>query len=101
MVTASNLIVQGGHRDKAGQVEVHEKETDAIYVQEGEDTFVTGGKMIGGKLTKARAVSGYGDSGRRIASSNEGRCHRRSGGHPSLVQGCTGKHSYFFVKVLK
>src|SRR5450755_3893228 len=52
MVTAPNLIVQGGHREKAGQVEVHDSETDVIYVQDGEATFVTGGKMIGGKLTK-------------------------------------------------
>src|SRR4051812_24403430 len=52
LVTGSNLIVQGGHRDKAGQVEVHEKETDVIYVQDGEATFVTGGKMIDGKSTK-------------------------------------------------
>jgi mannose-6-phosphate isomerase-like protein (cupin superfamily) len=52
MVTASNLIVQGGHRVKARHVEVHDTKTDVIYVQDGGATFVTGGKMIGGKLTK-------------------------------------------------
>src|SRR6266699_3930934 len=53
LVTASDLLVSGSHRDKAGQVEVHEKETDVIYVVEGEATFVTGGTMVGGKSTKA------------------------------------------------
>ena len=44
--------VSGARRDKAGQVEVHEKETDIFYVTDGEATFVTGGKMIGGKLSR-------------------------------------------------
>src|SRR5262249_31314647 len=53
LVSASDLLVQGSHRDKAGQVEVHEKETDVIYVIDGSATFVTGGAMVGGKQTKA------------------------------------------------
>src|SRR5438105_15954330 len=52
LVTAPDLLVSGSHRDKAGQVEVHDKETDVIYMVEGSATFVTGGKMIGGKLTR-------------------------------------------------
>src|SRR5882724_7929511 len=52
LVTAGDLLVSGSHRDKAGQVEVHDKETDVIYVIEGTATFVTGGTMVGGKLTK-------------------------------------------------
>src|ERR1700691_6313069 len=52
MVKQSDLAVQGGHRDAAGQVEVHEKETDIFYVTDGEATIVTGGTMIGGKTTK-------------------------------------------------
>src|SRR5882724_6247361 len=53
LVTAPDLLVQGSHRDKAGQVEVHDKETDVIHVIDGEATFVTGGTMVGGKSTKA------------------------------------------------
>src|SRR5579863_1620896 len=49
MVKQSDLAVQGGHRDAAGQVEVHDKETDIFYVTDGEATIVTGGTMIGGK----------------------------------------------------
>ena len=52
LVTAPDLLVSGSHRDKAGQVEVHDKETDVIYVTDGSATFVTGGTMIGGKVTK-------------------------------------------------
>jgi mannose-6-phosphate isomerase-like protein (cupin superfamily) len=49
----SDFAASGAHRAKAGQVEVHEKETDIIYITGGEATFVTGGTMINGKLSKA------------------------------------------------
>src|SRR5437016_13749828 len=52
LVSAPDLTVSGSHREKAGQVEVHDKETDVIYVVDGDATFVTGGSMIGGKATK-------------------------------------------------
>src|SRR6266481_8721793 len=53
LVTAPDLLVSGSYRDKAGQVEVHDKETDVIYVVEGEATFVTGGTAVGLRQTKA------------------------------------------------
>src|SRR5436190_13079593 len=52
LVNASDLLVSGSHRDKAGQVEVHDKETDVIYMVEGDATFVTGGTAVGLKTTR-------------------------------------------------
>src|SRR5579863_1007951 len=52
LVTAPDLLVSGSHRTGPGQVEVHDKETDVIHVIDGEATFVTGGTMEGGKVTK-------------------------------------------------
>src|SRR4030095_7350727 len=52
LVTAPDMIVQGSHRDVAGQGEVHDKETDVIYIIDGTATFVAGGKMVGGRLTR-------------------------------------------------
>ena len=51
IVTAPNLQVLMAHRDAPGMVEVHDKETDTIYVLAGSATFVTGGTMIGGSVT--------------------------------------------------
>jgi mannose-6-phosphate isomerase-like protein (cupin superfamily) len=48
----SEYMVAGAHRDKPGQVELHEKTTDILFVVEGEALYVTGGKMIGGKQTR-------------------------------------------------
>src|SRR5438046_10668215 len=54
LVSAPDLLVSGSYRDKAGQVEVHDKETDVIYVVDGTATFVTGGKMVGGRSEERR-----------------------------------------------
>lgn len=50
-VTAPNLSVMIAHRDKAGMVEVHDKETDTLYILDGSATIVTGGTMLGGSVT--------------------------------------------------
>src|SRR5213083_240863 len=56
--STKEYTVSGSHRDKAGQVEVHEKETDILYIVEGEATFVTGGTMVGGKLARPGQLTG-------------------------------------------
>jgi hypothetical protein len=48
LVAAPNLSILMAHRDVPGMVEVHDKETDTIYVLAGSATFVTGGTLIGG-----------------------------------------------------
>jgi len=48
----AEFMIAGAHRDKPGQVEVHEKTTDILFVVDGEALYVTGGKMIDGKQTR-------------------------------------------------
>src|SRR6185295_12014741 len=36
LVTRPDLLVSGSHREKGGQVEVHDKETDVLYILDGE-----------------------------------------------------------------
>jgi mannose-6-phosphate isomerase-like protein (cupin superfamily) len=52
ITTNSEFMVAGAHREKPGQVEVHEKTTDILFVVDGEALYVTGGKMIDGKQTR-------------------------------------------------
>ncbi len=49
---SSDFTASVASRTAAGQVEVHEKETDIFYITSGEATFVTGGQMVGGKLSR-------------------------------------------------
>ena len=47
MHTARNYMVHASHRDKAGMVEIHEQDTDIVYVLKGSATLITGGKPEG------------------------------------------------------
>jgi quercetin dioxygenase-like cupin family protein len=58
LVTETGYTVSMNRRTATGQVEVHEKETDIFYVTEGEATFVTGGKMIGGAVSRPNQLLG-------------------------------------------
>ncbi len=57
LMTAPNVTVSGSHRTGPGQVEVHDKETDVLYIIEGEATFVSGGTMVGGKISRPTSTS--------------------------------------------
>ena len=47
--TPAAIKVSGSHREKAGVVEVHEKQTDIFYVSDGEATLVAGGARVKGQ----------------------------------------------------
>jgi quercetin dioxygenase-like cupin family protein len=101
VLTASDLIIQGGHREKAGQVELHEKQTDIIYVQDGEATFVTGGRMIGGKLSRPEQYLGTEIQGGESHHLTKGDVVVVPAGTPHWFREVPKSVSYFVVKVLK
>ena len=101
LVTAPDLLVQGSHRDKAGQVEVHEKETDVIHVIEGEATFVTGGTMVGGKSTKPGQMLGTDIKGGQTHHLTKGDVIVVPAGTPHWFKEVPKSVSYYVVKVIK
>jgi quercetin dioxygenase-like cupin family protein len=101
LVTASDLLVSGSHRDKAGQSEVHEKETDVFYIVDGAATFVTGGKMVGGKLTKPGQYLGSGIEGGQTHQLKKGDVLVIPANTPHWFKEVPQSVSYFVVKVLK
>jgi len=101
LVTAEDLLVSGSHREKAGQVEVHDKETDVIYVVEGEATFVTGGTMIGGKVTKPGQSLGTDIKGGDTHHLSKGDVIVVPAGVPHWFKEVPHSISYYVVKVLK
>jgi mannose-6-phosphate isomerase-like protein (cupin superfamily) len=101
LVTAPDLLVSGSHRDKAGQVEVHDKETDVIYVVDGDATFVTGGTMIGGKATKPGQSLGTDIKGGDTHHLSKGDVIVVPAGIPHWFKEVPHSVSYYVVKVLK
>jgi uncharacterized RmlC-like cupin family protein len=101
LVSAPDLLVSGSHRDKAGQVEVHEKETDVIYVVDGAATFVTGGTMVGGKTTKPGQLMGSDIKGGHTHHLSKGDVIVVPAGIPHWFKEVPQSVSYYVVKVLK
>ena len=96
-----NLTVSCSHRDKAGQVEVHDTETDVIYMVDGDATFVTGGTMIGGKDTKPGQHLGTDIQGGQAHHLTKGDVIVVPAGTPHWFKEVRPTVSYYVVKVLK
>ncbi len=101
LVTAPDLLVSGSHRDKAGQVEQHENETDVIYVVDGASTFVTGGTMVGGKVTKPGQSVGSDIQGGQTHHLTKGDVIVVPAGTPHWFKEVPQSINYYVVKVLK
>lgn len=101
LVKAQDLTVLGAHRNGAGQVEVHDRETDVMYVVDGEATIVTGGTMVGGKVTapgQSRGADIQGGHAQRLA---KGDVMVIPAGIPHWFKEIPQSISYYVVKVIK
>jgi quercetin dioxygenase-like cupin family protein len=101
LVTASNLLVSGSHREKGGEVEVHDKETDVMYIVDGSATFVTGGTMVGGRVTKPGQHLGTDVKGGQTHHLKKGDVIVIPAGTPHWFKEVPSTVSYYVVKVLK
>ncbi len=101
LVTQSDLLVQGSHRNAAGQVEVHEKQTDVLYIVDGQATFVTGGTMVGGRSSGTGQMLGNSITGGTTQVLKKGDVIVVPAGMPHWFKEVPGQVSYFVVKVLK
>jgi len=101
LASTKAYTVSGSHRSAAGQVEVHEKETDILYITDGEATLVTGGTMVGGKMSKAGQWLGSDITGGEIHHLTKGDVVTIPAGMPHWFKEVPKSVSYFVVKVLK
>jgi mannose-6-phosphate isomerase-like protein (cupin superfamily) len=101
LVTASNLTVSGNHRAGPGQVEVHEKETDILYMTDGEATIVTGGTMVGGKQTAPGQLRGSDVQGGETRHLKKGDLIVIPAGIPHWFKVVSPTVNYLTVKVIK
>jgi mannose-6-phosphate isomerase-like protein (cupin superfamily) len=101
LAATKEYTVSGSHRTGPGQVEVHEKETDILYITDGEATFVTGGTMVGGKMSKAGQWLGSDITGGQVHHLAKGDVVTIPAGMPHWFKEVPQSVSYFVVKVLK
>lgn len=96
-----DFTVSGSRRTGPGQVEVHDKETDILYILEGSATFVTGGTMVGGKMTKAGQWLGTDIQGGETYHLVKGDIITIPRGTPHWFKEVPSSVNYYVVKVLK
>ena len=77
LLRAPDLTILIMHRTGPGEVEVHDKETDTFHVLDGEAVLVTGGAMVGGRITAPNQHRGKNITG--------GESHRLSKGDVVMI----------------
>jgi len=101
MVSGGTYTVSGSHRDEAGQVEMHDKETDIFYVTDGTATFVTGGTMIGGKQSAPNQHLGTDLQGGETHMLTKGDVMTIPAGTNHWFKAVPDHINYFVVKVIQ
>jgi mannose-6-phosphate isomerase-like protein (cupin superfamily) len=101
LVTASDLHVLISHRASPGEVEIHDKETDTFYVLDGSATLVTGGTMVGGRVTAPNQHRGKSITGGETRQLTKGDVIVIPAGIPHWFKEVPHTIDYYVVKVLK
>lgn len=91
--------VHASHRDGAGEAEIHQRDTDIIYVIEGTATFVTGGTVPDGKTIGPDEVRGSAIRNGETRTLSQGDVVVVPSGTPHWFTSVTGPFNYYVVKV--
>jgi quercetin dioxygenase-like cupin family protein len=100
LIAEPDFLVMGSHREVAGRVEMHDKENDIFYITDGEATFITGGKMVGGHVTKPGQWMGSDIAGGETHHLVKGDVITIRAGIPHWFKEVPHSVTYFVVKVL-
>ena len=94
-----NYMVHASRREKAGMSEVHELDTDIIYVLDGTAVFVTGGKSVDAKMTAQGEFRGTMIDGGETRNLKKGDVVIVPKGTPHWFKQVDGAFLYYVVKV--
>ena len=92
-------MVHASRREKPGMSEVHELDTDIIYVLNGTATFITGGKSIDPKLVAQNEFRGTSIDGGETRELKKGDVVIVPKGTPHWFKQIDGAFLYYVVKV--
>ncbi len=94
-----NYMVHASRREKPGMSEVHELDTDIIYVLDGTATFVTGGKSLDPKMVAPNEFRGTAIDGGETRELKKGDVVIVPKGTPHWFKKVDGTFLYYVVKV--
>jgi mannose-6-phosphate isomerase-like protein (cupin superfamily) len=101
LANGPDFAVSMARRTGPGQVEVHDKETDTFYVLDGEATFVTGGTMVGGKVSRPNQQLGTDITGGETHHLSKGDVISIPAGVPHWFKEVPQPFTYYMVKIVK
>lgn len=90
--------IHASRREGPGLAEVHDWETDVVYVLEGSATVVTGGTLVDGKVTEPGQVRGATIRGGETRRIGKGDVVVIPAGVPHWFKEVSGPLTYFVVK---
>jgi uncharacterized protein GlcG (DUF336 family)/mannose-6-phosphate isomerase-like protein (cupin superfamily) len=99
LIEVNNYKIHASRREAPGMVEVHQKDTDLIYVLEGSATFVTGGTMVDGKTIAPDEIRGASVTGGETHALKKGDVIIVPKGVPHWFKEVKGPMLYYTVKV--
>lgn len=94
-----NYMVHASRRETSGMSEVHELDTDIIYVLEGTATFVTGGKSVDARQTAPNEFRGSMIAGGETRQLKKGDVIIVPNKTPHWFKQVSGTFLYYVVKV--
>ena len=91
--------VHASRRDAAGEAEVHERDTDILYVLEGEARLVTGGRMVDAREIARGEIRGPRLEGGTPRALAPGEVVVVPNGTPHWFEAVSAPFVYYVVKV--
>jgi glc operon protein GlcG len=91
--------VYAQRRDRDGAIEVHEQDTDIIFIMDGAATFVTGGSLVGERTLRLHELTGSGVSQGVERRVSRGDVFIVPKGTIHWFKTVTGSVSYYAVKI--
>ncbi len=99
LVNDGNYMVHASRRDAGGEVEVHARDADIIYMLEGTTTFVSGGEVIGGRTIAPDEIRGVDVRDGETRTLTKGDVIIVPKGTPHWFKEVSGPVLYYVVKV--
>jgi len=99
LIETGRYKIHASRRTTPGMGEVHERDTDVIYVLDGTATFVTGGTLVDAKTVAQDEIRGSAISGGETRRLARGDVVVVPNGTPHWFTEVTGTFLYYVVKV--
>lgn len=99
LIEIENYKIHASHRDGPGKAEIHEKDTDIVYVLSGTATLVTGGKAVNTETIAPEEIRGKTIEGGESRQIGPGDVIVIPHGVPHLFKEVPGPLNYYVVKV--